>query len=114
MEYTQRLEELATKRQELAVRYATSRFAYGKAKAEIDIIYASKIKKINEVKKNAGYETGLLILMSTEVYLREPYKEMITQLNNYKALERIIDAHESEIMSIQSILRWNRSNDGGG
>lgn len=106
--YTERLRELSDK-------YALERKLYGERKAELDLIYASKIDKINEFKKNAGYETGLLHLMKIEGdYLSQMYKEMITHYNNYKAIERMLNAFDTSISSIQSIMRYNRDRDGYG
>lgn len=113
-EYEVELQELTKRRIELANKYATERSAYGKAKADIDIIFAGKIISMTEKKKNLGYEMGLILLMAQEgEYFRELYKSLVTHLNNYKALERMIDAVESKIMSLQSIMRFYRENDGG-
>ena len=112
--FDQELEELTVRRVDLANKYAVERKAYGEAKAEIDIIFAGKIISMTEKKKNLGYEMGLILLMAQEgEYFRELYKKLITHLNNYKALERMIDAVESKIMTKQSIMRFYRDNDGG-
>lgn len=112
--FDQELTELTDRRIELANKYASERKAYGEAKAEIDILFAGKILKMAEKKKNMGYETGLIMMMAEEgEYFRELYKKTITHLNNYKALERMIDAVESKIMTRQSIMRYYRENDGG-
>jgi len=115
LDYEQELLMLTNEREKLAIRYAKERKAYGEKKSELDIIYASKIKEINEIKRNAGYETGLIYLMAiSSAEVREMYKDFITHLNNYKAVEKMIDAIESKIMARQSIMRFNRHNDGGG
>lgn len=102
---------LSDQRLDMAWRYDTERKAYGKAKAVLDILYASKIKLINDLKKNAGYETGLLILVSTNKLYNKMYEDMITHLHNYKGLERIIDAMAAKQSCLQSIMKNNRLND---
>lgn len=112
MEFHDTLMKLTDRRIDLANKYAKERSAYGKVKRQIDIIYAANMAYINEIKKNAGYETGLLILMDKEGdYLQTMYGEMIEHLNNFKAMERMIDAIESKTMALQSIMRYYREND---
>ena len=108
------LKELTDRRIELANKYATERKNYGESKAEIDIIFAGRILKLTEKKKNLGYDMGLIMLMAEEgEYFQAIYKKLITSLNNYKALERMIDAIESKIMANQSLMRFYREQDGG-
>lgn len=114
--YDEQLEMYTDRRIDLATKYAKERKAYGDAKSEIDIIYASRIITLVEKKKNLGYETGLLMLIAQEKesgveILSEIYQSMIKHFNNYKAIERMIDAIESKIMSIQSVMRYNREGD---
>ena len=111
MEYHEQLQTLTKKREELAQRYYDERTKYGQMKSDIDVIYASEIKAISDIKKNCGYETGLLLLIALKPALRDSYKAMVQGLNNYKALQRLIDSVESKIMAVQSIMRYNRSND---
>lgn len=116
LDYSEQLASLTNSRLEFATKYAKERKAYGEVKGEIDIIYASKILGMLERKKNLGYETGLLMLIAQEKaegvqILSDMYKEMIKHYNNYKAVERMLDALETKIMSIQSIMRYNREGD---
>jgi len=112
--FEEELQHLTDNRLKLANKYATERKAYGEAKAEIDILFASKILKLTEKKKNLGYETGLIMMMAEEGdEFRKLYKEVITRENNYKAIEKMIEAVESKIMTRQSIMRYYRENDGG-
>ncbi len=114
LDYAQQLEKYSSERIRLANKYAKDRKEYGDCKAGLDILFAAKILKLTEKKKNLGYETGLLLMIAesgeTE---RDLYKKMITHYNNYKAIEKMLDALESKIMSIQSVMRYNRENDGG-
>ena len=113
MDYVEQINNLTIKRNKLCETYYKCRVAYGTAKADLDIVYASKIKDIQMYKKNAGYETGLLFLISINPELKETYQLMIINFNKFKALQRLIDALESEIMTLQSIMKYNIKNDGG-
>lgn len=110
-DYTEDVKDLADEKYGFCKDYAEQRKKYGQAKSELDIHYATEIKSISEVKKNAGYETGLLILISLNSKLRTIYKEMIQAEQNYKALEKIIDGFDSKISSLQSVMKYNAKND---
>jgi len=108
------LNNLTTKRIELANKYAVERKAYGETKSDLDILYAAKILGLTERKKNLGYEMGLLLMMADGGdVIKDLYKRMVTHYNNFKALERMIDAIESKIMAQQSLMRFYREQDGG-
>jgi hypothetical protein len=84
-------------------------------KAELDVLLAGKILSLVEKKKNVGYEVAVLMCMADEKdgkIFADIHKEMTTSYNNFKAIERMLDALESQIMSVQSIMRYNRENDG--
>ena len=112
-DYTEQLVELAESRIKLANKYAVERKKYGELKAELDIFLAGKLLSLLEKKGNLGYETGLLMLIAEQPDLAPTYKEMIERFNNFKSIERMLDAHDSKTMSIQSILKYNKENDGG-
>ena len=112
--FDEELRELTDRRIDLANKYAVERKAYGETKSEIDIIYAAHILRLTEKRKVLGYETGLILLMAEEGdYFKELYIKMIGSYNNYKAIEKMIEAVESKIMSMQSVMRFYRENDGG-
>jgi len=113
--YDQRLESLTAERVRLAKKYADQRKIYGMRKAELDVLLAGKILSLVEKKKNVGYEVAVLMCMADEKdgkIFADIHKEMTTSYNNFKAIERMLDALESQIMSVQSIMRYNRENDG--
>jgi hypothetical protein len=116
MEYDVELLKLSDTRIDLARKYAIQRKKYGEVKSEIDILYASRLLALLEKKKNLGYDLGLLMLISEEhefgmTMLSTMYKDMIKHYNNYKAVEKMLDAIETKIMSIQSIMKYNRDCD---
>lgn len=113
--YEEQIIEWTDKVVELSIEYAKERTAYGNTKSKLDILLAGKILSFVDKKKNCGYEMGLQLLMATTLN-DEPkvlYQSMIQHDNRYKALEMMIKAYESKIMSTQSIMRYNRENDGG-
>lgn len=112
-EFETELHELTTRRVDLANKYAVERKTYGESKAEIDIILAGYILDMQEKKKNIGYEMALITLIARKPEVGQVYKKMISHYNNYKAIEKMIDATESRIMSLQSVMKFYRENDGG-
>ena|SRR3990167_2321514 len=112
-DYTEQLLELSDHRVKLANKYALERKKYGELKAELDIFLAGKLISMMEKRKTLGYETATLLLISQQPELAETYKEMIKHFNNFKAMDRMLSAVESKAMCIQSILKYNKENDGG-
>lgn len=107
--FDEELRELTDRRIDLANKYATERKAYGEVKSEIDIIYAAHILRLTEKRKALGYETGLIMLMAElGQEFQDSYKSLIQHYNNYKAIERMIDAVESKITANQSLMRFYR------
>jgi len=92
----------------LSTEYEKERKAYGEAKANLDVLLAGKILGFLETKKNLGIEMAYELLMATSTTLiaEDLYKAMIRHENNYKALEKIIDAYNSKIMGTQSIMKY--------
>jgi hypothetical protein len=110
--YDEEIIDITSKRIDLANKYAKERKEYGLAKSEIDILLAAKIIKLTETKKNLGYEIGLIMLMAEGgIDVITVYKSMVQHYNNFKAIERMLDAMDSKVMGIQSIMRFNRENE---
>jgi len=93
----------------LSIEYEKERKGFGQDKADLDILLAGKILTFIETKKNCGIEMGyeLLLATSTNGVAEVLYRSMIVHENNYKALEKIIDAYNSKIMATQSIMKYN-------
>ena len=98
--------ELSNKHLNASYEYYNLQKKYGKVKAELNIIYASKSQEINEIKKNAGYDTGMLIMIGKYPLYQNPYKEMINLEQQCKGLDKVIEAIKSRIMYIQSIMKY--------
>lgn len=116
MDYAEEILKLADKRRDLATKYAVQRKKYGETKSEIDILYAAKLLSLLEKKKNLGYELGMLMMIANEKkegvdILTNMYSDMIKHYNNYKAIEKMLDALETKIMAIQSIMKYNIDQD---
>ena len=103
--------DLANQRISLAEEYMDARCKYGKLKSDLNVILASRIQEINAVKKNAGYDTAMLILISIDKSLTDTYREMIESYDKFKAFDRLLDAIAAKQSSIQSVMRNNRMND---
>lgn len=112
-DYTEQLLDLANSRLVLANKYAAERKHYGDFKAKLDIALAGKLLQLMEKRKALGYEMATLMLVGEHPELVEVYQDMIKSYNNFKAIERMLDAHDSKTMSIQSIMKYNKENDGG-
>lgn len=107
MDYVEELKELTDEKFKHAKRYETYRLSYGQAKADLDVILSVNMPKILEKRKNAGYETCLLLLLSELPELRDTYRNMIKNQEACKALEKILDAYDSKIFSLQRVMQYN-------
>lgn len=112
-DYTEQLLEISDSRLKLANKYAKERKEYGDLKAKLDIALASKLLELMKARKSLGYEMATLMLLAEQKELTDSYQTMIKSYNNYKAIERMLDAHDSKTMSIQSIMKYNKEMDGG-
>lgn len=116
-DYREQLMEISAKRETLAEEYQEYRKLYGETKAELDIIFAGRILALQQKKKNIGYDTGLLLMISeahdpTErTMLETMYKDMIKYYNKYKALEPLDDTLKSREVDIRKIMDYNMEHD---
>lgn len=104
------LRKLAHEQTVKAKDYETCRIAHGKAKQAIDLLLAANYKKIRADKKNAGYETSLIMLMEDSQAARGFYKDMIENEAKYKSLEKILEAINAEISFNQSVMKYVKEN----
>lgn len=97
------------------IEYAKHREEAGNAKKDLDILLASKyLSDFRSVKKNLGYEMSILMLIEAEPTARAIYATYITSEAKYKGLERIIDAYQSKLSFIQSVLKYQLKGEGNG
>lgn len=100
------LSKLASHQIELAGQYAEQRTKSGNAKADLDLILTAHIGAIREKKANVGMDMAYIMLMETHDVAAKLYKEWQQAENNYKGLEKLIEAHQSKISLEQSIMKY--------
>jgi len=109
-DYTEDLLRYSAKLQELSSRYATERMKFGQLESDMMIVLSGRIKEYQKIKKNIGIEMALITLAADSNNKgKEMYADMIKAEHNYKALGVLIEAQQSAIMTLQSIMRYNRS-----
>ena len=98
---------------ELAKKYAVERKEYGEKTAELGIIMAANMALIHEKKKSAGVDMAERMLIAEKPELGQLWADIQRHLNNYKSIEKMIDAVRNKQYAIKEIMRYNRTNDGG-
>jgi hypothetical protein len=90
--------EIAQKKEERSEEYATERINYTQAKLKFDYILASKFKEYIQTKRNIGYDTARLLLLSEadEEVLAYDTAYHLSEAR-YKGLEKVIDAMTEKI-----------------
>jgi len=94
--------------------YCVYRQKASDAKIKIDVIMATHLKELREVRSNIGHEMALIHLMEPH---REDsdeiegyYRDYSENSDHYKSLERLIGALETRISVYQSIMKFEREN----
>jgi hypothetical protein len=100
------LSKLASHQIKLAEDYSKERTKSGNAKADLDLILTANISEIREKKANVGMDMAYIMLMEDHVEAAKLYKEWQQSENNYKGLEKLIEAHQSKISLEQSIMKY--------
>jgi hypothetical protein len=110
--------ELSEKQIELAEEYRKARRAFGKAKHNLQI-YLVPRQTISKYQRSS-LDRQIMMLLSDMA--EEDDEEGLTKVNEahrifvraqqeYKGLEKLIDAYTSRITVFQSLMRWQREND---
>lgn len=102
----QELSKLASHQIELAERYATKRNEAGHFKTTLELMLTAELREILKVKKNAGYDMAMLLLLEVAPDARQIYQEYRRAEDDYKGLEKLIEAHQSKISVEQSIMKY--------
>lgn len=90
----------------LAKKYQEARQKAAVAKWRLDVIQASKMKEIREIRSSVGYDTARLMLLEyDDAEIHQYYKEESRWVGEYKGLEKIIDALQSQISLCQSLIK---------
>ena len=100
-------EREADKNIDLSQQYAESRHDHAEAKHNLDIIFASKLDQLRNIRSNIGVEMGYLMLLEMGIEgVEQYYGTMIRAEARYKGLERIIEARQAKLSLIQSLLKY--------
>ena len=113
-DFDKELSKWTSLRWDLAEEYQSAREAYETLNGLFRVMLSERIKDYQENKKNIGFEMAMLNLLSEKgTGTKEDYKDMLRALAKYKSLRYKIEAVESKIMSIQSLMKHYRTQDGG-
>ena len=109
-DYTESLLSYSKTLQELSSKYATERMKFGQLESDMMIVLSGRIKEYQKLKKNIGIQMAMLTLAAdSNAEGKEMYASMIKAEHNYKALGVLIEAQQSAIMTLQSILKYNKA-----
>ena len=91
---------------------------YGKARIDYETLnglFRVKLsERIKTYRKGMGFDTAITHLLEEQGEgTKQEYKEMLISLAQYKSIRYKIEAVESKIMSIQSLMKHYRNHDGG-
>jgi hypothetical protein len=107
------LKDLSSKLMELARLYYETRRDFGKAKKELFILL---VPFQNDSKySRAAIEKQITMMIAdspdeNKEALSTMYGDYILLEQKYKGLEKLIEAYEAKISSLQSLLKWQRDN----
>ena len=99
------LEKLADDNTKTANHYAEAREKYAEAKLFLDIKLAGELKELRKKRSNIGYEMALLMLIERIPEIEPQYRDYINAKNEYKGLEKIMNAVSSRISLGQSLIK---------
>jgi aminopeptidase N len=108
------LREVSEHQRELCRQYAIHRQEFGRASWEVMVLLVPNQR--HDHFRKASYEKQILMLLADtpENHKEEVYglvKQMKLSREKYKGLERLIEQAAGRISSVQSLLRFARSND---
>ncbi len=103
---TKELFRFATETVTLAEEYKTSRVRYGSAKRYLNQQLA-KAYDAGSVETKMSYEKSLLLLSEQTGELKLAYKALTEEEENYKGMERVIEARQSVVSLAQSLCKFN-------
>lgn len=114
IETERELRDLADKQTKVAKRYSLIRKEYGDALWSIRVLLAPHMD--DKRFQKASFEKGIILLMAEtpENHKQEVYKfvEDLTKLREqYKGIAYIYEANADRIRSLQSLMRYARTND---
>ncbi len=114
IETEQELAQLTAHLIELSKKYSNARHSYGQAKHNLMILLVPYQGKEGFERASIDKQIVRLLKETAEHHKDEVYiiyKDYVTSRETYKGLEKLIDAYSSKIMTLQSLMRWQREND---
>ena len=108
---TLHLIEIAEHNIQLAEQYLVVRTDYAEAKIQIDLQIALKMPELSKSRKNIGYDMALINLIQLYPENIPNYQIIIRKENEYKGLEKVLNASSSRISVGQSLIK-NRIQEG--
>lgn len=114
--YEQELDECNITRSNLANEYCLERARYGKAKFQVNLAIAKRIKELLLIKKNIGIEMAETMVLSeaverNDIELISSIQVLTESEQSYKGLEKLIDALEGRSISIMGIMKRQTENE---
>jgi hypothetical protein len=101
-----RLWEISQELVDVATKCNLARQKAAHAKWTLDIILASKMSQLRNIKTNLGYETArIMLLESNEPEVLESYKDEERYTAEYKGLEGVAEALKTQISLGQSLIK---------
>jgi len=114
LDYEKELSKWTSLRWDLAEEYQEARQEYETLNGLMNVKVADRITVYQSIKKNIGIDMAMLNLLSEcGDGTKQDYKAMKLALAKYKSLRYKMKAVESKIMSIQSLMKHYRTQDGG-
>jgi len=121
MDYTQTEQELlglSNQQIRLAEEYRLARTTFGKAKHNLQIYLVPR--QTNSRYQRSALDRQIMMLISdmTEEkdeeglsHVLKAHEDFIKAQQEYKGLEKLLEAYTSRITVFQSLMRWQREND---
>ena len=86
--------------------YQEARRKAALAKWKLDVIQATKMKEIREIRSSVGYDAARIMLLEYEnEEIHEYYRDETRWTAEYKGLEKVIDALQSQVSLCQSLIK---------
>lgn len=112
MERETYLNQLTQKHRRVSTRYLKLSREYGQKKAIIRTLVAANIKRLMEIKRNAGIEVMEILLISELPNMSNDYKRMLELESLLRGYEEVLNQIKSEQIKEQSIMKHYGEHDG--
>lgn len=107
--FSQELTSLSNELIKVSERYNQERMKAANCRRTLYVLLA---QKQNEARyKSAALDRQLLLLLSDsnqDPDIKLVYEELLLSEESYKGLEKIINAYQTKISALQSLMKWGR------